>query len=48
MAGEILKINKKNLNQDKDTISKIKNLKTTGNSKISFCNLLIIYNSISN
>ena len=47
-AGEILKINKKNLNQDKDTISKIKNLKSTGNSKISFCNLLIIYNSISN
>ena len=47
MANQIISQNKINLIQEKDSISKIKNLKNTGNSKISFCKLLLLYNSIS-
>ena len=45
MANQIISQNKINLIQEKDSISKIKNLKNTGNSKISFCKLLLLYNS---
>ena len=47
MANQIISSNKIKLIKDKDSISKINNLKNIGNSKISFCKLLLLYNSIS-
>ena len=45
MANQIISQKKINLIKEEDSISNIKNLKNTGNSKISFCKLLLLYNS---
>jgi hypothetical protein len=45
MANQIINQKKIDLIQEKDSIYNIKNLKNTGNSKISFCKLLLLYNS---